>query len=477
MPPRRNQRQPTTMFSLKQATDVIEQLANADGSKLIWSHSIATLVMYNEEGEGAAFTQLTKPEIIEHYADTNIMPLITDFDKVVDIIENQIMSSRSGSNIAIDTQKQYYIAIIRLTNPKSPCVIPKEVRDEYAKKLKEVEKITNDKRNLNAPQRANVLYPDFTWLKAIDEYNKFITETPFTNTKKGIKDLRAACCVGLYLLQRPRRVQDYANLQWFSKKPSEREFKDRNVLYADDDKLFLSIDVFKTRWRVEGNSNVKKEVLPTFIKEVNPRLASLFKDYIKKAKIHDMSKLSSAERRQGKNYYIFFMNEDEQDEPYTDNSFSKVLTACFKLVFKRAKLSVNTFRHMFNTYISENIQQFNDKQLQEIAIEVGDTAKNLPTNLRYRIADQNNVDMEKTQIEGQIQDNEYARNLMLAGIEEEGSVGNVAQDDVEEVASPPQQVPRTPTTDADLKTLYEMLGEARGRVMLLESLIAKKLGI
>jgi hypothetical protein len=97
-------------------------------------------------------------------------------------------------------------------------------------------------------------------------------------------------------------------------------------------------------------------------------------------------------------------------------------------------------RHIFNSWIVENLVQFNDNQLQEISIDVGDTAKNLPTHRRYRISLQENADMDKTEIEGNIHDNEYARNVMLANIEEGGSVGNVADvadvADVDEVNSP-----------------------------------------
>jgi hypothetical protein len=58
-------------------------------------------------------TEMNKSELLEHYKDINLYPLLNDFDKVNDIIENKIISSRSNQPIAIDTKKQYVLSIIR----------------------------------------------------------------------------------------------------------------------------------------------------------------------------------------------------------------------------------------------------------------------------------------------------------------------------------------------------------------------------
>jgi hypothetical protein len=148
----------------------------------------------------------------------NISPLINDYDKVVDIVETKILSSRNELNIALDTQKQYYLAIIRLTQKNSPLQIPKAVRSKYTDKLQDVEQASNKLRNTNEPKRGNALHRDFTWSVAQAEYETFITTHSFTNTGKGRKDLRNASISGLYVLQRPRRVTDYWLLQYYSKK-------------------------------------------------------------------------------------------------------------------------------------------------------------------------------------------------------------------------------------------------------------------
>ena len=279
--------------------------------------------------------------------------------------------------------KQYYLSVVRLTQKGAPLQLPKEIRDKYNDKVKDFDKKSNDARNTNEPKRGNAENPDFDWLTAQKEYEDYISTKAFTNTEKGRKELRIAILVGLNVLQRPRRVSDYSSLQYFSKKPTEKEAEGRNILYKDGDKIYFSIDVFKTRYRVSGQATEKKELLPRYVKEVNGRLASLFMDFIKKLEIKNMSKLTPAEKRASKNYYIFHQ-EGNQEVGYTENTFSKVVATAFKVVFNNRKnLTVNTVRHIYNTWIAKHISEFNDAKLHEIAVDVGDTPKNLPTNLRY----------------------------------------------------------------------------------------------
>lgn len=462
-------------FTLKQAIEYINSLANAPASKRNWTDALSTLVYYNEV-ENPYPTTLTKAEMAEQYADVNIAPLLINFDKVVEIVETQIKSSRDGKPIATDTIKQYYLAIWRCTQKGSPFQLPKQIKDKYNDKIKEFDKASNDARNLNKPKAGNLENPDFTWTVAQKEYDDFVSSHSFTNSQKGRKDLRIACIVGLYVLQRPRRVADYASLQFFSKKPSEKEADGRNILYIDDGKMYVSIDKFKTRFRVSGASKQAKELLPRYIKEVNAKLADLFKKYIKLFNIKDMSKLTSQERRDKKEHYIFYQEGQSTEDSYDDNTFSKVIANGFKAVFSGRKgITVNTMRHIFNTWISDNITQFTDAQLQEIAVDVGDTMKNLPTNLRYRIANQENVGMDKTQIEEMIHDDDYARNVMIAGAEENASVGNVEQErmniDDGEVVSPANV-----NNDESLDNLYMQLGKAIMEVERIKSIISKKIG-
>lgn len=479
MPPKKQLKR----YTLKEAISYISGLANAPASRKNWMDALATLIHYVEAKDLAYPTTLKKSEMADKYADVNLIPIIYDIANVSEIIDTKIMSSRNDSPIAVDTRKQFYLAIIRLTQKKSPFQLSKEVKEFYQEKLKEIETLSNQQRNKNEAKRANLKYPDFTWVVAQKEFEDFIGTHSFTNTNSGRKDLRCAVIVGLYILQRPRRVADYSSLQYFSKKPAEKDLKDKNIIYGEGDKLFFSIDVFKTRYRVAGGASQKKELLPRYVKEVNPRLSSLIRDYIKKWNVKDMSKLTGEEKRQKKQYYVFYKETGTHQDAYDENSFSKYISSCMKKVFNnRSGLTVNTMRHNYNTWLSENLSMFNDAQLQEIAIDVGDTPRNLPTNLRYRLQTEGLGDVEKTQIEGIINDNEYARNVMLAGAEEEGSIGNAPdgennQEADNEVISPAIDITTIANVPTDIDALYMKLGKAYMELETLKLMISRKLGL
>jgi hypothetical protein len=480
MAPKKRTSQREKVFTLEQGKRYLTSLANATNSIKNWTDALATLVHYYNS-ENPSDTDMSKAEMLEQYKDVNLYPILKDFDKVVEIIDTKIMSSRSNQPIAVDTRKQYYLSIIRVSQKKSPLQIDKDIRAKYMDKLAEIEGLSNAKRNLNKPIRANLEYPDFVWTNAQDEYENYITTHAFTNTAKGRKELRIACLCGLYVLQRPRRLE-YRLLQYYGKKPSESEYTNRNILYSDDGKLYVSLDIFKTRYRTSGASTEKKELLPRYVKEINPKLASLLRDYLKKWEIKDMSKLSPAEKRQKKEYYVFFKESGTHEEPYEDTTYSKYMTSCFKQVFNRGKLSVNTFRHMFNSWVAENLQQFNDAQLQAISVDVGDTPRNMPTAMRYRIQYVENQDMDKTQIEGNVLENEFVRKMVEANAEEEGSVGNVEdgnKDHADEVVSPNRDfvMPISVDTSAELDVLYKQVGKAYMELKSLELTIIRKLGM
>lgn len=471
--------QPTSEFTLEEAHKHFDGLANAANSKANWKNAITVLVSYNESGQNTYETNMTKNELYDKYKNVDIVQLINDFDEVEDIVENKLLSSVSKQPLAIDSKKQYYLAILRLTQKKSKLQIDKEIRDRYNDKLKEVEADSNKKRNQNKPKRAVLAYPDFTWHQAETELKQYIDSSSFTNTAKGRKALRNAVVVSLYVIQRPRRAQDYMLLQYWGKKPTEAEATGRNILYVENGKWFFSLDVFKTRYRVTGASKDKKELLPRYVKEVNPYLASLFKDLIKKWDIKDMSKLTKDEKKKGVNYYIFHLEKGNQQQNY-GGGFSKYVSSCCEKVFNgRKNLTPNTFRHIYNTYIADNLNQFNDNQLNEISIDVGDTPRNMSSNLRYRHQNQQLADVEKTQIEGLIRYQKDAADAMNVANEEEGSVGNVEnneqgnEQDADEIQSPP---PIIQSNDADVDVLYKKLGIAQMEVRTLELMIMRKLG-
>jgi hypothetical protein len=420
----------TETFTLKQAVDFVNSLKNPQSTKDGYIRHLTNLVANAEEDP--LYNGKTSAELLQSHQEVNIVPILKDFDSTSDIIENKIKSKKDGGGIADDTKKQYYAAVRILMTKKAAghLELGKELMEQYQAKIKEFDDLSNQRRRQNLPIRGNLEHPDLTYEVMLKLYQDFTDTHAFTNTEKGRKDLKYAVLVGLFVLQRPRRVDDWHQLMWHSKLPTEEERKGKNIVHIEKDRATIYIDRFKTRTRTKNNTT--KELLPTYIKVLNPKLTSLLKDYIKKMSIRDMSKLTRDEKRQNKEFYIFHL-EEKPDQTYKDaGGLGDVITTAMFKVFGKRKVSANTVRHAFNDWLSEHMKEFTDAQLREIAIDVGDTPRDLPTNLRYRIARQENVGMTKTEIQGMLEDDEYAKGLALAAAEEEGSV---AGGDVQHVSN------------------------------------------
>jgi hypothetical protein len=107
-------------FTLDYAITYFNSLPNAKNSLKNWKDSITTLTNYDQSGKNTYETGMTKDELYQKYQDIDIEPLITDYDKVVDIVDNKLLSSVSKQPIALDAKKQYYLAIVRLSQKRSP---------------------------------------------------------------------------------------------------------------------------------------------------------------------------------------------------------------------------------------------------------------------------------------------------------------------------------------------------------------------
>jgi hypothetical protein len=420
-------------FTLEDAYKYFDTLPNAEKSKQIWQSQMTNLVVY---AEGDEASPLTTKEFYEKHKGKDIGELIADYEKVMDIIENKIRSKTTDQPIALDTRRQYVSGIVRLTQKSSPLKIAPATRSLYISKERAYHGESNDRRDESEPTKGNLLNPELTWTRMREDYDKWVAVQPFTNTEKGRKDLKTAIVAGLYILHKPRRVADYATLQVYSKLPNKKDRETKNILHVERDKMTMYINVFKTRWTTRGGAKKRTEQMPEYVKEVQPALASLFKDYIKKAQIKDMSKRTPAQVRDKEQYYIFAetrtqLADDKAEDNAVkkiDNAFSKTAVLAFKAVFvkpdgtKREGVSVNTIRHAWNTWRVSHFNEFSIKQHREWQIEVGDTPKQYPTADRYQIRNQDNVGLTKSEVVEAIEDQEYVKGLMEAAAEGEGSV-------------------------------------------------------
>jgi hypothetical protein len=476
-PPQQNP-PPPKKVTLEEAIKCIDDLPNAEGSKNIWRNNIISLGVYfvPVEERGYDYFNLNYKELGEKYKDTDILPLIEDYDRTVDIIEGEIINKVNGEAIGFETKKQYFYAILVLIGKNGVIKLDTEKIKQYTDKKVEYDIASHNNRKTTTPKGAVAKHPELTWERFKLDFEQFLSETAFTNTDKGRRDLRQACIIGLYLLQTPRRVEDYATLQLYTTLPSKKEQEGKNILLLGKDKATIYIDKFKNRWKVYKGKEVPKEVMPRYVKELPPRLTSLFRDYIKKSSVTDMSKLKKGDKSQ---HYVFYKESGKTTDGYDPHAFSKVVSTSMKSVFKKTGLSVNTFRHVFEDFIVRNLPEYNELQLEQLAHEFGD--KLVSTMLRYRHSNQANRDLDPFQEIGQaIEARNIAQLEALAGglYEDQASEGSIGAGEDPEVVSPPivQEV-QPDLGNTPLNILYLKLGQATMEVERLKAEITARLNI
>jgi hypothetical protein len=458
--PKGRVRKLTLKYELKDALAFLQTLNYNQKTIDLSMRNLTALILHTLKNQED--TSLINRELQSKYANYDLLTLLKDYDGVVEIVSS-IISSRTNEVIAIDTQKQYYFAInLLFTQAPNNLVLTKELEDKYVAKVREINELSNKKRRSNKPKAGNALHPDLTWEVMRKEYEDYLRDTPMTNTQSGRHALRVACLIGLYVLQRPRRSKDYATLQYYTSLPDEDEMNGKNILLLTKDKATLYIDDFKNRYITR--KNVKKEIMGRYIKDLNPRLAELFRDYIKKANIRDMSKRTTSEKRAHKQFYIFHLETGTQDQLYTDNGISAIVATAMKEVYKRNGLQINSFRHAFNDYLVENLKEFNDNQLAQVAEDVGDTWKDMPTNIRYRLSNQNNEDMTPTEIQDNLNYRDEGRMMYEYNANDGASNEVVSPEEGEaEVVSLP-----SPLQVEGIDELYRKIGQKTMELELLK---------
>jgi hypothetical protein len=407
-------------FTLKEALDFYDTMKNPQGTITIAKNAITNLIFwYKNFNENDTFNTMTNKELMDDdsFTSTDIYELLKDYDKTEEAIEN-IKIKKTNEPVAVDTKKQVITAIVYLGN--SSIKVDKDIFDKYSKLLQDYQEQSNKKRRQNEPtskELKHLIDIGMNWIKIKQLFQDFEEGASYTNTKTGKRNLKAVCFVGMYVLQIPRRITDYMLLQLWTKQPTEKEQEGKNILYVEKDKSTLYLDVFKTRFITRRGKT--KELLPRFVKVIDDKLHSYMKDYIKKFQL-----------KQGD--YVFHQDKADTNTQYTStSSFGDGLTSASKLIFKTS-VGANSFRHFYNTWLSDNINEFTDEQLRKISVELGDTERDLPTHLRYRIANRLNKNLTKTEIQNK---NEYLQVNFGRVLEEEvaDSVGNVPQAEQNEV--------------------------------------------
>lgn len=455
-------------YTLQDAIDFINSTQLAQGTKDNYIRCmtvIATHILEDIEN----YRIMTTEQLADRHAPVDLYELFKDFDLTKNLIEKEI-KTKDGKDYSVDSLKGYFQAICIVLSPKPiyetgpdgsrqrikyPANDPKhllmdaETVKKYNDLTQEYNKMSNEARKDNKPKGVVVENPEITYNTIHMALEKFLTEKTFDNTPEGRKNLRAAAIVAFYTFHLPRRLEDAWLLQYYTELPDfakikkeqvvPKELEGKNILYIpkEGDAYFI-FDKFKTRTRTVRHK--KKTVLLTYVKKINSRLLDILKDYVKMYKIKDMANLTTREKKNNLECYVFHKENTINQDKYSKSSgFGEKLQASSKLIVGN-EMSANDYRHLWANWLVNHFNEFNDAQQDIFAEDVGDTAKNLPTNLRYRFQNQKNVGKSKTEIVGEVLQRE-ADDQPVEGagaVEPEVSVQNIIQqENANEVNQPP----------------------------------------
>lgn len=394
MAPKKVVKKVQNKYTMKDALNFIDKLNNPEGTKTIYRNSLINFMYWSKDlNNDVDYNNKTNNELKtdDKFLAYDLFEILDDVDLTIDTIQNKIRIKRTGEKLAIDSVKQIYSSIMSLNNKAlGKLQLDAEKWKKYEDKVKEYNDLSNEKRRQNEASGNLKNAPHITWDFITDKYKTFLKEHIYNKNKftakKDLKNLRHAAVLGMYIYQLPRRLTDYYTLQYYSSKPSENDMEGRNILVLDMKTKTANIYIDKFKIRTMTRNNKTNEVLPRYETTLNDDLTQILTTYINAHGIKDMSKLTTEEKKKKAEYYVFYQELGINFNKYSNaSSFSDHIKTASKNIIQHP-LTPNDYRHSAQTEITNNLNEFTDKQLQKISIDVGDTPKDLATNLRYRIA-------------------------------------------------------------------------------------------
>ena len=424
-------------FTLAKCVEVIRLLPNPDTSQDVWVNALTTLAVFAQP-KPDELKHETQEEVRNILKDYDIGKLVRDYDKTVDIIDNKVRNRANGEEVSPHTIKPIYDVITKLIgNKKGQIDCVQGLRKKYIDKKIEWDEKGMETRRLNIAKGGNAKNPSFTWEQAEERLNRYVDTQPMGDTGEGKHRLRCAVIVGFYIFQRPRREQDYNCLRLYKKLPTNYP-EGENILIMDKDKATMYIDKFKTRW-ITTKSGKSKEQMERYVKELNPKLVSLLKTYIKFFDIKDKDVLffkgNPKDKKEVWDKAVKAKGILYNPENGKDKGFAYLAQRAFLEVLGVKDFTINSVRHIFNTFIDRHSNEYNLAQRRQISIDVGDTPRDGASNIGYVITNPENRDKDITEIQGEVLDKIRAREQADLEAEEEGSVG-----DINEVQQPTKHV-------------------------------------
>lgn len=396
-----------SQFTLEKVVEMISNLDKfAENSRQIWKDKLIILAIYAQPNY-EEYNDNTCEEAYERLKHFDMGKLLRDVDNVIDLVEKKIKnrSSNDDKPIAPETKKQYYNAVVKLLG-KHKIEVKADIKQKYNDKIVEKGVENDDIRDENREYPVLKEHPDFTWEVAKEKFMNYIDTNRLNNTGAGKERLRWAVMLGLYMLQEaPRRAKDYQLLQYYDKKPKDTDMHMKNILVMEKKKATLYIDDYKTRRR-KG-----KDALDRFEAELEPKLFSLMKDYVKFFDIKNGD-------------YVFHPLEQIKTRALTPKGYSNALErAMFKIFGIEGLTGVNVLRHVFQTWIRRHANEFNDKQIKRTFFAFGDSPY-VPQGFRYAMTNPQNRGKEAEVVQQELLEKQKAKDMAQDEAQSQGSVGD-----------------------------------------------------
>lgn len=182
-----------------------------------------------------------------------------------------------------------------------------------------------------------------------------ITEDWINKTVNSIKNISDKALVGVYLLNPPRRIQDYSLMKITNELNLDKLDKDYNYLILEKNKP--SFFVF--------NNHKTKKSFPQQKITIKDKLVKILDEYIKK---NDLKQ----------NNYLFGKSDNDYIEPFTQTGFTEKLQDLFLKYTGYKNVSVDILRTSYLTFVQSLNLSLQDRKA--IAHEM---AHSLGTSLQY----------------------------------------------------------------------------------------------
>jgi hypothetical protein len=334
---------------------------------------------------------------------TDIDKILSNPDKVKEVIESATWKNNPDKLLSVESQKIIWTMIRMLTKYGVVKSVDKQKQQIYNDMMLKTAKYTEYERGKNLPKAELENHPDLLWEECLDKRDEYEKSAYFTK-----KNLEHLLFVSFYLLLRPRRAE-YRFLKVFETAPTEKQVNlqedDWIVVHPKGNQAVnMTLNEYKTAKRKQ------KEFLGQYKKDLPEKLVSLLRQYIKKH-----------ERKNGE--YLF---HDKKGQQLTDKKFSNLVKAsCTKVL--EMPLTINSFRHLFVSMVVQNYKKFNNNDIKQIALDVGDAS--IETLLNYRIAEARKEDEGITQIHDRIIEERRKEMERVAQLEDGASGGDVEKFD------------------------------------------------